>query len=560
MSAADVLLDRSQSYLLDLRHEVERPLTEPSFSDAERERAVVLGRILFAQLNALLKAALDRGDLETFRNVERKWSQMFDDVWLPPDPDSEDDDIVEALRPLLRFRDVLRLGLAMWAAHLLANQSDLAGPKWDVWSEALRVFSSRFEGIESLLDAYERANEGEERDTGNWTTWFLEELPSEEAHFIPTSQELLFATVLFAVRLAVDEQSPLRPREWLEWRSQEVESVLDRLANQESRWRSALGLSAEAADFEAPTEGASADWNARLERVRRLFQQSKEEAAARAAAVVRESPLDEVRTHQLRTETLKKARESRLLRDVFFHQGGLRQVSGPGDRVEALVSRSWIRKDFLTPSSRVVGLDMMARDLARATAQAESEQLLAAVSDLDPTPVRESITEEVTTLIDGWRDEGGRPSLLILPLGRRLREALGLRVWGGADISEHPLIPPVHRRRFDGVFHDVPVLDVPKAPKDRLFLLDLVAAAEFLEWPSENDAGIRIDLETLDADRAQSFLAEHPEVRAANKTVEQAVLELQERVLLTVRLCWAIIRKETPFASAIGVPEELRRD
>jgi len=185
--ASDLLKERSRSYLLGLSLQIEHELTREDASPAERKQMFELGRAQFTQINALLKATLDTADSSSFIEAEREWAKMFDDLYF----DDRDDD-TEALetevlpgeaprevRRLARYRQVLWLGLAMWAAHLHSKpdreQAD------DMPLQALRILSHRFDTIETLFDVFERASEEDVEDKLPWTSWFLSKLPTREA-------------------------------------------------------------------------------------------------------------------------------------------------------------------------------------------------------------------------------------------------------------------------------------------------------------------------------------------------------------------------------------------
>ncbi len=134
-----------------------------------------LGRSLYLQINAILKLALEDGDIETFRHLEAKWAGLFEDeAGYVYGPGRESATTPAALRS---YRLVLVLGLAMWAARLYAKSDPSAPASEDSRVECLRILAGRFADPEALLDAHEDAVDREQADERGvpWTNWFLGE-------------------------------------------------------------------------------------------------------------------------------------------------------------------------------------------------------------------------------------------------------------------------------------------------------------------------------------------------------------------------------------------------
>ena len=200
---------------------------------------------------------------------------------------------------------------------------------------------------------------------------------------------------------------------------------------------------------------------------------------------------------------------------------------------------SWMPKSFFTSDSRLVGLEMVSGDLSRVTGRAEVDELIAALSAGDPPAAEGALADTVSAVIAAMRLSGRSPSLIVIPLGWELRLTLGL-VRQGSFEEAYPMVPLARRKDFEGVFDGVPVIDFPQVPEDRLWVIDLAAALRFREWPSDEESGIRFELESFDEQQATAMLAEHPEVRGEGRSDEEAIHEIQERVLLTLTICWEI--------------------
>jgi hypothetical protein len=562
--ARSLLNERSRSYLLNLGLQVERDLTRPNATEAERDQALALARALFAQVNALLKSALDVEDLETFTEAEREWAEMFQDFDLP-EGEIEAETLQRAfgrgvppdrVRQLLRYRGILLLGLAMWATHLLAAETSRAS---EMPLYALRILSQRFGDVEHLLSAFEQAIEGEREESLPWTNWFLSEKSSGEAHMIPTRSEMLFTTVLLTVMIAQPDPPALAPRVWVKWSAEEITAALERLDAEAARWSIVVPAPALDTGLQAPDPQSLQWWHDRVQRARDLFAHLASDTEVAERIAVRDAPLDPDRVQSFRSHLLSATRESRLVHDIFSVQGGLESLSEQPDDHISLASRSWMPKSYFTPDSRVVGLEMSAGSLARVTANSEINQLLAVLPQTEPRRGEGALEDNVSQAIEELRERGLRPSLIVIPIGLELRRSLGIEGWGGLP-EAHPLIPLTRRRDFEGVLEDVPIIDFPHAPTDRLWVADLAAAARYRQWPSDEDSGIHFDLQSFDAKQATTMLTEHPEVRGEGLSDAQAIDDLQERLLLSLTLCWEIQAEDLNAAIAIAIPPELQRN
>jgi hypothetical protein len=570
-SAEELLLHRSWSYLLDVGDDLEALVEEGD--EATIESAVELGFAQFAAINRLLKACLDVGDLETFARVEQRWREILEELWLPDEwpigstVESDDQANVPDLRELVRFRQILCFGLAMWAVHIVAADNDRT--MVERAAAALRQLAGRFGDIEGLLDLFEAATDREEHDSVPWSEWFLAELPERQAHFIPTRQELLTTALLLAVPLITPDEPPkLLPREWFAWRKEEIDRTLDRLASEQDKWLPTVAPimrpsteSVRRDDLDAresAPEPPAQQWQRRVRRLGTLLDRGREEQEERERAVLRTTELDPDRVAQFRDETLRATREARMLHATFRLHGSIRDHSERPAGARALVSRSWMPKSLFTRDSRVVGLDMAARQLSRVTRAAEGDQLREVLPSDHPRSTSGSISELVAVTIRDMRNENLHPSLLLLPIGFELHRALGLQAFGNRP-TVHPLVPAAYGTRFDGVFDDVPAASLPQVPRELMWVIDLSAAATMHEWPSDENSGVRFELQEFSEAGAVALLAEHPEVADPEATREQAIADLQERVLLSLHLCWAIAPGRPGAAIPIEIPPELRR-
>lgn len=553
--AAEVLLDRSTRHLVELDYTVEKGLQEAEDDEQLRREAAQLGRVLFSQINTILKTALDLSDDEIFAELERKWGKMFEDeiAYIYEEPGAEPD--IDSLAGLDRYRSVLQLGLAMWATHLLARggSEDDGGMR----GRALRLLSARLGDVEHLFDSLERAERRDEEESVPWTSWFLGELPEDEAHMIPTYSELLFTTLLLAVeRVDAEDRSELRPREWFESRGTEIDVAIGELREGVERWSGVLEAVG-GSQHPAGADDRRRAWLAKVARLESMLSEARGVAIEQRRAKEREATLDQDLEDEFRSNLIGTTREKRLVRDLFAAQGALEERTDER-ALEPKVSRAWLPKRLFIRDSRLMGVGRKGRDLARVSRNEEMNQLHAALSGV---PCEEPDGDFGALLKQRIAElaEAGRPAtLLLLPVSWRLRENLGLPpMWGHAP-SDSPLVPANRRGEFAGLFDEVPVLASPWTPGDRVYLMNLPSVGQFVEWSSEDDSGIELELRTFNETEAHEFLAAHPGVREEGSTEEEAVKTLQERVLCSQSMRWQVEPSEDPAAHCLIVPEDLR--
>lgn len=551
--AAELLLDRSTRHLVELDYTVEKGLQEAGDDEQPRREMAQLGRVLFSQINMILKTALDLSDDEVFAELERKWAKMFQDeiAYIYEEPGSEPD--TDSLAGLDRYRSVLQLGLAMWATHLLA-QGGADGRA--MREKSLRLLSARLGDREQLFDSLERAERRDDEESVPWTSWFLHELPEDEAHMIPTHSELLFTTLLLAVeRVDMQDTGELRPREWYESRSTEINSALGQLRDGAEQWSVVLEP---VAGTERPVsaEDRRDAWLAKVERLEAMLNEAREVAIERRKAEERAAAPDPELLGELRTNLIEAIQKNRLVRDLFAAQGAL-EARTEGNLPEPRASRTWLPKRLFIKGSRLVGADRTGRDLARPSRNEEMDRLHGALSGVECEAPNGDLKEQLRLRIIELAEAGCPATLLLLPISWKLRKSLGLPEWGHAPF-ESGLVPASRRGEFAGLFDGVPVLDSPWTSEDRIYLMNLPSVARFIEWPSENGSGIELELRTFNEAQAREFLAEHPDTREEGASEETTVKTLQERLLCSQFMRWQIEPSEEPAAHCLIVPEDLR--
>jgi hypothetical protein len=545
MSRADErLLDRSLRYLLEARYAL-----NPS-PGADPDEAY--GRILLDQIDQALKVAIDTEDKESFTQLETGWQEIPEetDAWLPSNDSPSG--------RLISHRRVLSFGLAMWVLHLVRSDTD---PISEFRSVALRALSQRFSDVEDVLDIYDAATEHDEGERTPWTNWFLQELPEGEAHMIPTSSELLVTALLLAVAWTRPQQAEeLRPRDWFDWRAEEIEQTLDRLGDESERWAPVLGSSTSENAAIPVADAQVEDWRARIDRLREQLDAGRKGWKEKERQAVRADEIDPAKERELVQGLLAFAKKRRVIRQVMKVQGAMKDLPAKPEEHEELAARSWVPKRMLVADHTVLGIDMAGRDLARPSLDAEAKQLLDALSGAQPTASdgdEDSFISALTDAIAEMTDSDLPPTLLLLPISWRLRQALGMApVWGTPDMAGNDLVPAIAADQFAGTFLDVPALDIPQVPADLAWLISLPAAATFIEWPSQENSGIRVEVEEYTAESAATFLDQHPDV-AGELSREEAINFLQENVMISRFLAWKIEAGKSEAARSLKLPESL---
>ena len=551
--AAGLVLDRATHYLLEYDIQVEDPFREPTSTKTERMRSMRLGRALFRQINTILKLALEDGDAKTFRELESKWANLFEDEMGYVYGANHGEETPPALAG---YRLVLVLGLAMWAARLYARADAPGLVDEDSRVESLRILANRFESPEALLDAHEEAiDRGQDNERGvPWSTWFARDF-GKGMHAIPTESELLFTTLLILVgRSDFDlDGVELRSRAWQRHSGQETEMALRRLRQEADRWSAIFDLPAE-----ADTGKKGPDWASRVDRVETMLKEAAAAAEEQRHAEIRAAPLDMSKLEEFRTVLLTEAGEGRVLRDLFAIQGGLRtrEEHPEGERT---VIPQFLSKGLFTTTTYVHGMANAARSIGRQTRASEPRALAEALEAIEIEPFEGDLATRLREMVHDMARSEYPATLLLIPTSWRLREALGLKPWGRPEAIDSELVPLGHRQEFDGTFEGVPVLSMAGAPDERLWLVNLPKGASFLEWPSERDSGYLLELKDFDAERAAEMLAEHPEIRGKDEGPEQAVKTLQEKVFAKLVFCWQIDAGQASAGISLTVPEELRR-
>lgn len=375
-------------------------------------------------------------------------------------------------------------------------------------------------------------------------------------HAIPTESELLFTTLLILVgRSDFDLDSvELKPRTWQRHPEQDTEAAVQRLREEADRW---------SAVFDVPVEAGvgveeGADWASRVSRVETMLEEAAAAAEEQRRAEIRAAPLDASKVEEFRTTLLAEAGDSRVIRDLFATQGGLR---GRDERPEGerIIIPQFLSKGLFTAPTYVHGLANVARSIGRQTRASEPKALAEMLEAIEIQPFEGGVATRLREAIHEMAGGDYPATLLLVPTSWRLREALGLEPWRRPELIDSELVPLAHRGEFAGTFEGIPVLDVAGVPGERLWLVNLPEVASFLEWPSERNSGFLLELKDFDPEGAAEMLAEHPEIRGEDEGPEQALKTLQEKVFVKLVFCWQIEPGQTNAGISFAVPEDLQR-
>lgn len=550
MTLREVLTERSWRHLVEFVDFTLQPLLEGASSDAERDRATELHLITFREFESLLKLAVDRRDAETLAAIDDAWTDTPDDPWwLWEEQAAYEED--PAQTRIGRDRLVARMGVAMWTAHELAHEQDPVQRERLV--SMLRNLGSHFGTLDHLFLALEWALEQE--DGRQWDTWFLGQLSERRAHFIPTRQQLLGVTLLVALDRVTDGAA-VKPRAWMRDSWNEIDATLKRIESEPELWRPVLGLEAtvsgEAAPSETPRAPALED---RVRTLRETLEVGRDGAEEARRDEIRRAAPDPSKRSDLRGRILSGFAETRVVHYIVHWAGAATRLDAMPQDHERQVLRTWLSKELLVPEGRMVGIDFVARDLVRASARAEFNQLLMAMPDQAPEPVDGALGSYVRRRISDLREDRIEPSLIVMPISWDARRALDLQAVGD-EWSRH--LTAEAARALEGVVDGVPVLDSPLV-EDRLWIIDVRQAVVWEEWPSDDDSGLAFDIRFFDEAAAGQLLAEHPEIREEGKTDAQVIQDLRTKALLTLAMCFRAGSGNPGAAVGVELPEELRR-
>ena len=225
----------------------------------------------------------------------------------------------------------------------------------------------------------------------------------------------------------------------------------------------------------------------------------------------------------------------------------------------------WLPKDLFVSEPQVYGGESIAHQFGFSLASGEIRELLKKLSDSpgegeDAGPFPEKIQATLRKMVE----EGYSPSVILAPLSWRLMRDIGIE--GGPRRRNEPSppegIPPeAARKNFRGRVGEVPVFELLRTPKDRIWIVDLAAFATWHQWlVNEEGEYLRIAFEDFDEEQAHDLARENPNMLRSDEreSVADRAAAIRSCVYLRIRERFEVRVKDQKAARWLDVPEELR--
>jgi len=556
-----LLEERTRRHLIEfVRFYLEPRLEEGSVADRLRAGAHI--RLVYTQIQAVLKMGVDSGQTEFIRRLDGDWGtllQHLDLEILDPDPleipfleQAVDKGDVDAERlqqarqnaelqddreALTAYRAIARFGLALWAWR---KQSPS-------WRESFAHFSAEIGGLAAITRLTTKAFEAENRDLMPWSDWILNELQEGEAHAIGTTTAILETFVALGLRAIDpnDEVAELPPADWMSAYLDQARELLD-AAPDDERNSDLPDIADRAGSLLKALESGAERWK------------------DQERATLIEAPLVQGKVDEFRRQALDALREARVLPDLLRIGGTIRRRDhrpDPPPLFEFLPHKALFVED-----ERVIGGDMVARDIGRKIAHRELGELIEPMSEAairhlgtegSVEQAQADFVEQLNELIEITRDGSNRDFFLFLPIQWRLSQALGIPFLGaGAAPPETWELSKGAAGDFVGAFAGVPAFQFPEVPGEVLYLVDLSRYVEAEVW-SSSDAE-RLSIVALSEEEAEKRAA-RTEGREEVGEQEMA-MRWQEHVVVVVDpgLRLAADRDQSAI-TAIAVPSAFQQ-
>jgi hypothetical protein len=220
----------------------------------------------------------------------------------------------------------------------------------------------------------------------------------------------------------------------------------------------------------------------------------------------------------------------------------------------------YVPKDWFTANSRTI-TQFVSRDLGEEVARAEAKALLDLLesSSAKRFPANVPLADRVRLTIADLRAREVTPNLIIAPLNWKLPSELPLHP---IDMSKVD-VGVASRGWLAGGFEDIPVLQPPRWPQDRIVIADTRRYLKFRPTfvLPENDEFV-VSLTFYDREEALAVAKERPTLFRTNtiRTQVQRAEELQAHTLLRMRVAFDAEVAERHAAARITIPKSLRQD
>ena len=555
-----LLEGRATQYLVEFTLYYLQPrLEEGDIADRLRFGGYV--RLVYNQFGGMLKLGVDRGDLDFVRRVDGDWGTLLEDLdvnmfsphpaLIPQLEEAANRDeagaaerlveakanaqLAELYEELADMRTLLRFGLALWAWWRQPKS----------WDESFAYFSRQMGGLDRLVQVTTKAISAEFRDAVPWSNWILETLQKGRAHTIPGAEavvEMFIAAALRAVNPR--EQTPvLPPAEWMAVYVDHARNVL-------------AGAVADQRNSDLPDVAERAD------KVREALEAGAQAWKEQERLSTIEAPLVPKKVAEFCAEARTALVKARVVPDLLRLSGALTALDAPPDDRALVQSQTY--KALFVEDSRVIGIEMNAREVGQKAAHRELGILIEPMADVDArqiiaddvgAPDPAGFVEQLRVLVAG-ASQGTEAAYVavFIPIQWQLSQALGLSFLRGTAPPDEWAMSEGAAQDFAGLFEGVPVFQFPEVPQGVLYIVDLSRYVIAESWqPSEEGT---VTVAVLDENEARE--------RAQNDSgrdeigEEEIVRRWRETALITVDLGLRLSEERDDSAvTAIRLPVSL---
>jgi hypothetical protein len=522
--------------------------------------------LVYDQFNAILKLAVDRGQLDFLRSVDGDWDTLLEhwevDEYSTPSAlmqqleeasergepgaperlkEARDNAQLATLRRDLNDRrTILRFGLALWAWR----------QKPSGWRETFDYFSAQVGGLDGLARVTTKAMDAEFRNSAPWSGWILDTLQEGRVHAIGAAPGIVETFVAAALRaVSADDPPPELPAaEWMTSQLDHARKVLTEAVSDE-RNNDVPDVADRAAKIQTAIEAGAEAWRQR-ERMSTI-----------------EAPLVPEKVAGFRERARESLSKSRVV-------PGLLRLAGAVTTLEARppdppLVQSQTHKGLFIADSRWVGADMNAQDVGRQLTQLELRTLIRPMEAADRRSLvseehggsehASEFREQLRLVVaEAARDVESTAVVLLLPISWQLSEALGFSFlgrsakppdeWGLSEGAAHA---------FVGVFEEVATYRFPQVPKDALYVVDLSRYATAEAWQPSQEQDVTVTVLSEEEARERAQRTSDPEERGEAEIMRGWL----ETAFITVDPGLSINEARDDAAlTAISLPSALRRD
>ncbi len=497
--SSQLLEERSYRHLVELtRFYLEPRLDEGEIAD--RLRVVAHIRLVYTQIQAMLKMGVDAGRVEFLRRLDGHWGalpQTWQVELLDPSAHEipyleeavsngeagatellaqarENSQLAASMEALADYRMVARFGLALWAWR----------QQQPSWRESFTHFSTQIGDLRTITDVTTKAIDADDRDRMPWSDWILNELQEGEVHVIGTSEAVIEAFVAMMLRaLKTDKPTPqLPPSAWMPQYLDHARQLL-RNAVDDPRNSDLPDVALRAERVREALEGGAKAWNEK-ERLSTI-----------------EAPLVQEKVDEFREQASAALQKNRVVPDLLRIADALTMLDAKPEKPPLFESRA--HKALFIEGGRMIGADMVALHVGRSVAHVELRQLIEPMANVPSTLIvaedassssdpAQEFTKELHRLISRIAgDTEPEYAVLFMPIQWRLSQALGLSFLGtGVSVPEAWALSEGSAHDFAGFFAGIPAFQFPEVPDEVLYLVDLTRYMSAESWPLTDAASL----------------------------------------------------------------------